>query len=443
MKTLIAKLFLYGMLCFIFNMNAEAQNPIVPAGKYCADPSARQWKKNGKMYIYGSRDESKSYYCSYRYDVLSSSDMKNWTIHPDVFASKGANDQVLYNDELLFAPDCIYKDGTYYLYYCMGGVRDVEGVATSRSPTGPFKKGEIIKNSEQIDPSVFIDDDGQAYLFWGQFAAKAAKLKSNMKEIDLSTYKDSIITEKEHFFHEGVQILKRNGFYYLVYAHIGRRGMPTCIGYSMSKSVMGPYEYKGVIIDNFGCDPYVWNNHGSLAEYDGQWYVFYHRSTNGSERMRKACIEPITFNDDGTINEVEMTTSGTAGPLEPFQKMDAERACYLTGNIRVQLSTFDNEELACIENQNTAAYKYFNFKKNPRKIVMQVIPQKGGQINVYANTLSSPLLATINVPAGDGKKAILVTADISTDIKGIHPIFMRFIGDDKQELFKIDWFKFE
>lgn len=443
MKTFVRKLFWGGLICCTFNINVGAQNPIVPAGKYCADPSARRWEKNGKIYIYGSRDESKSYYCSYQYDVLSSSDMKNWTVHPDVFASKGPDDQVSYNDELLFAPDCICKDGTYYLYYCMGGIRDVEGVATSTSPTGPFKQGEIIKNSEQIDPSVFIDEDGQAYLFWGQFAAKAAKLKPNMKEIDLSSYKDSIITEKDHFFHEGVQILKRNGIYYLVYAHIGRRGMPTCIGYSMSKSVMGPYEYKGVIIDNFGCDPGVWNNHGSIAEFDGQWYVFYHRSTNGSERMRKACIEPIAFNDDGTINEVEMTTSGAGGPLDPFQKMDAERACYLTGNVRVQLSAPGKEELAGIENQNTAAYKYFDFKKIPQKIVMQVIPRKGGQINVYANSLSTPLLATVNVPPGDGKKAIVVTADIHEHIKGIHSVFMRYLGEEKEELFKIDWFKFE
>ena len=85
-------------------------------------------------------------------------------------------------------------------------------------------------------------------------------------------------------------MIKRGEWYYLVYANIGRRGMPTCIGYSMSKNIIGPYEYKGVIVDNFGCDPYVWNNHGSIAEFNGQWYVFYHRSTNGCERMRSASV---------------------------------------------------------------------------------------------------------------------------------------------------------
>lgn len=442
MNNVFSRMILCGV-AFSLGWTLQAQNPIVPAGSYNSDPSAHQWTKGGKMYVYGSKDEDKSYYCSWQYDVLSSSDLLNWTMHKDVFSAKGKNDEVAYSDELLFAPDCIYKDGIYYLYYSMGGVKDVEGVAIGSSPVGPFKKGEKIAHSEQIDPAVFMDDDGQAYLLWGQFSAKIAKLKPNMKEIDRSTYKDGLITEKEHHFHEGIQLLKRNGIYYLVFADISRRGMPTCIGYAMSKSIMGPYEYKGVIVDNFGSDPYVWNNHGSVAKFNEDWYVFYHRATNGSERMRKACIEPITFRPGGTIREVEMTTQGVAAPLNPFRKMDAERACYLTGSARVSQCANDNEELACIENQNTAAYKYFNFTKAPRQIVMQVTPQQGGQIQLYANNLSQPLLTTVQVPAGNGVQSQQITAQINADMTGVHPIYMRFVGEEDAQLFKIDWFKFE
>jgi beta-xylosidase len=115
----------------------KAQNPIVPAGVYIADPSARVWK-DGKLYIYGSTDESPDYYCSYRHDILSTSDLKTWTITKDVFASKGDKDQVPYNDALLFAPDVAFKNGTYYMYYCQPDKSNSEGVATSKSPLGPL-----------------------------------------------------------------------------------------------------------------------------------------------------------------------------------------------------------------------------------------------------------------------------------------------------------------
>lgn len=103
---------------------------------------------------------------------------------------------------------------------------------------------------------------------------------------------------------------------YLVYADLSRADMPTCIGYATSKAPFGPYTYGGVIVDNDHCNPNNWNNHGSIAKFNGQWYVFYHRSTHGCNKMRKACVEPITFNPDGSIPEVEMTSQGAGGPLE-------------------------------------------------------------------------------------------------------------------------------
>ncbi|NEW85167.1 MAG: family 43 glycosylhydrolase, partial [Mariniphaga sp.] len=319
-------------LLFIFIVGFSgivfSQNPIVPAGIYIADPSAHQWK-DGKMYVYGSRDESPDYYCSHNHDVMSSSDLKSWHITENSFASKGNNDQVSYSDDFLYAPDCQYKNGVYYLYYCLANNTKTEGVATSKSPTGPFMNGTNIKvfNHNEIDPCVFIDDDGQAYYIWGQFTAKVARMKPNMMAIDSSTIKDNVVTEKEHFFHEGGYMVKRNGIYYFIYAHMGRAGRPTCIGYATSKSPMGPFKYGGVIIDNDHCDPGCWNNHGSIAEFNGKWYVFYHRSTHGSNTMRKACVEPITFNADGSINEVEMTTQGVSAPLMANTELDAARAC--------------------------------------------------------------------------------------------------------------------
>ena len=324
----------------------------------------------------------------------------------------GKNDQVSYSDDFLYAPDCQYKDGIYYLYYTLASPVNTEGVATSKSPDGPFTNGKVIDLAgiNQIDPCVFIDDDGQGYYIWGQFSAKMAKLKPNMTEIDKSTIIDGIVTEKEHFFHEGGYMVKRNGIYYFIYAHMGRAGMPTCIGYATSNSPMGPFKYGGVIVDNDHCDPGNWNNHGSIVEFKGKWYVFYHRSSHNSVTMRRACVEPITFNEDGSINEVEMTTQGVAGPLNPLLKMDAERACLFTGNVRIVAFTSDNEELTGIRNEDKAGYKYFNFEPGTDSITFMVAPGKtGGKIDIGLDNRWGPSIGTVDIPGnGDGKTWITV-----------------------------------
>ena len=128
---------------------------------------------------------------------------------------------------------------------------------------------------------------------------------------------------------------KRNGIYYYVYAQGGRhgRGCCACLAYATGRSPLGPFTYQGVIIDNFGSGPNLVNNHGCIAEINGRWYVFYHRPTHGTGTMRQACVEPITFNADGTIPEVEMTTQGIGGPINPLERMDAARACLTSGNV--------------------------------------------------------------------------------------------------------------
>ena len=428
------------ILCLNF---ANAQNPIVPAGMYIADPSAHVWK-DGKMYIYGSRDESPNYYCSWDHYVLSSSDLIHWEVTKNAFASRGANDQVSYSDELLFAPDCQYRNGTYYLYYCLASNKNTEGVAVSKSPVGPFTNGKVIdlKGINEIDPCVFLDDDGQAYYIWGQFTAKMAKLKPNMMEIDEATIRDSVVTEKEHFFHEGGYMVKRKGIYYFVYAHMGRANMPTCIGYSTSKSPMGPFKYGGVIVDNDHCDPGNWNNHGSIVEFNNQWYVFYHRATHGCNTMRKACIEPIYFNDNGSINEAEMTSQGVGGPLSAFNQIEAERACLLLGNVRVQAFDVDKEELGGIQKDSKACYRYIDFGDGVDSFTVRVAPgNSAGKINIIPNNQWEESIGAIDVPGnGDGKTWTTLNCKVKS-IKGKHALWLVFNGANT-DLFKVDWFKF-
>ena len=426
--------------CLLLCSTLSAQNPIVPPGVFLADPEGHQWK-DGRLYLYVSRDESPDYYCSYQYDLISTSDMKNWTITENAFASKGPNDQVPYSDGALYASDAAYKDGKYYLYYSMNDRID-EGVAVSDAPDGPFRNGQPMKGISQIDPAVFIDDDGQAYLYWGQFSAKGAKLKDNMLEVDTTTIVDGLVTEQEHFFHEGSSMRKRNGIYYLVYAHL-RKGRPTCIGYATSKSPLGPFKYGGVIVDNAGCDPESWNNHGSICEFNGNWYVLYHRTTNGTRSLRNVCIEPITFNEDGSINEVEMTSQGAGDPLCAFDNIPAERACLLWGNTRIHLKSQRDEELSGIQNDNYAVYKYIDFGEGADTFTVNVTPQSGGKIEVWIDNLWTPPVGVIDVPADRKGETLTLTGKISP-VKGIHALTLRFMGDkESEELFTVDSFRFD
>jgi arabinoxylan arabinofuranohydrolase len=128
-------------------------------------------------------------------------------------------------------------------------------------PQGPFGDARQLPCGG-IDPAVFIDDDGQAYFYWGQFAAHGAKLKRNMVEFEDGSVVHDLLTEQTHHFHEG-------------------------------SSPLGPFTHRGVIIDNAACDSKSWNNHGSIEQVNGRWYVFYHRASRGTRQWRRLCVEPI------------------------------------------------------------------------------------------------------------------------------------------------------
>ena len=432
---------------------SSGQNPISPMGVYIADPSSRVGL-DGKLYIYGSLDITPGRYCSRDYHVLSSPDLRNWTLYHNSFTY----------DMDLYAPDMMYRNGTYYLYY--DTPRGEEFVAVSDSPTGPFQDGVKIEGPTQIDPNIFIDDDGQAYYFWGQFSAKGAKMNPDMKTLDLSTMVDGIVTEKDHFFHEGSYVVKRGKYYYFIYADISRNSRPTCLGYSMATSPLGPYEYKGVIVDNSGCDPETWNNHGSIVQFGDSWYVLYHRSTHGSRTMRKACIEPIHFNDDGTIDEVEMTSQGAAGPLDAFAQVDAAKACKMQGHVRIRRmdGLEDREELAGIHRGDAAVWKYLDFGSGAKKVYLRVRSKWGGRIILRADAPDGKVLGKVKVKAG--MDWMELTGRIRK-ISGVHALWLGFDGvqapeeeptapqggfpgmpgarqlPDEWELFGLDWIRFD
>lgn len=296
----------------------------------------------------------------------------------EIDRKEGKLDLPEFPKDMLFAPDAIHKDGNYYLYFCMAD--SSEGVAVADRPEGPFGN-PVQLPCGGIDPAVFIDDDGQAYYYWGQFAAHGAKLKDNMFEFEDGSMVENLLTEEEHYFHEGSSVRKRGDIYYFVYPCI-KRGKPTALAYATGNSPLGPFRYRGIIIDNDGCDPQSWNNHGSIEAVNGQWYVFYHRSSQNGRQKRRLCIEPIFFKDDDTIDEVVMTSQGAGKPFGIDEKIEAFRASGLSGNVYTGPSGSDGRHvLKGIADGDTAVYRYVQWEKPAREIFVEA--SGSGEIRIY------------------------------------------------------------
>lgn len=309
---------------------SNRMNPILPLYYAAPDVEAHVWKSDpDRVYLYCSNDRIDGGGMDPYQNCFSSADLMHWEDHGIAFDARTAVNWTKVDN--LPAIDVAEKDGRYYYYFTapVDGVL-MQCVASSDRPGGPFTDPKPIVGTEFPscgDPSVLVDEDGSAYLFWGQFYLRGGKLKDNMYELEPDTVDTMILTEQEHGFHEGSSIRRRGEYYYLLYADT-TRGKPTCLSYAKSKHPLGPYVKGGVIIDNEKCDIISWNNHGSMLEFRGQWYIVYHRATLGREiGGRRVCLESITFDDNGDIREVCMTTQGTGKPLSAAEWIDAYRAC--------------------------------------------------------------------------------------------------------------------
>lgn len=284
---------LFFLFLFITSYNLQAQKQILP--DFHADPSARVFGET--VWIYPSHDIAGSkYWDMLDWHCFSSTDLKTWTDHGVIFGVK----DLTWANKYAWAPDCINRNGKYYFYF----PADFQvGVAISNSPAGPFKdalgkpliaKGE--GGTTAMDPNIFIDDDGQAYLYYGQGQLCVVKLKQDM------ITKDGEITQIPlHNFHEGIWMHKRNGLYYLSYPSDKGDKVANLLEYSIGKTPYGPFEYKGIIIDNRSR-----NVHHSIVEFKGKWYLFYHVQ-GPSPYERRVCMEPLEYNLDGTIKPITMS----------------------------------------------------------------------------------------------------------------------------------------
>lgn len=291
----------------------RAQNPIIH-NQFTADPTARVF--NNKVYLFPSHDipapigQRQDWFCMEDYHVFSSENLTEWTDHGVILSQQdvpwGKPDGYS-----MWAPDCVFKNGKYYFYYPNApreGRGFAIGVAIADQPEGPYTpEKESIKGVGGIDPCVLIDDDGAAYLYWSGMGIRGGRLKENMTELENGS---QVMEGLPEGFKEGPFAFKRKGRYYLTFPWVRKDQGTETLAYAMSDSPLGPWQFKGLIMEEH--DNRCWTNHHSLVEYKGQWYLFYHRNhySPNMDKRRSACIEKVSFNADGTIQEVKQTLRG-------------------------------------------------------------------------------------------------------------------------------------
>ncbi len=345
-------------------------NPYLPLWEYIPDGEPRVF--GDRVYVYGSHDRAGcDKFCDYKLKVWSASidNLNHWTCHGDAFHSKADQDHqsdTPWTDRELYAPDVIEKDGKYYLYAYI--VNSVGCVAVSDHPEGPFEflsQYKVPENSHKfleerifVDPGVLVDDDGRVFIYCGYLSSYMAELNpSNMYEvIEGSFLPDIIPVDEPYSFFEACSPRKVGTTYYLIYS-------PKCgsqLVYATSDLPTGPFEYRGVIVDN-GVDYPGGNDHGSICNIKGQWYIFYHRMTNGTCTSRRACVERIEILPDGTIPQVEMTSLGFEKALSPYEIIPADIACVLKGGCFITEKNVFTRVITNITNGCIMGYKYFDF----------------------------------------------------------------------------------
>lgn len=376
-------------------------NPYLPGWEYIPDGEPRVF--GDRVYVYGSHDRVDSEeFCDFKLKVWSApvDNPEHWVCHGDIFRTregKSGKADVDWSDNELYAPDVVEKDGKYYLYAYIVNAKGC--VAVSERPEGPFTllsqyKYDIPDHYDKgtfIDPGTLVDDDGRVYVYCGFERSYMCEINpDNMYEVIDGSYLLDIIpqSEEEFGFFEACSPRKVGDTYYLIYSPSkGSR-----LAYATSDAPTGPFTYRGYIVDN--SDQYPGgNNHGSICKIGNQWYIFYHRMTNGSIMSRRGCVERIEILPDGTIPTVEMTSLGFAESLNPYEVTPAEIACVLLeGPLITELNPF-TRVITNITDGSVMGWKYFDFGEDFVRDDMQFMAKVSprgchGKLKIYIDEVA-------------------------------------------------------
>jgi arabinoxylan arabinofuranohydrolase len=423
-----------------------ADNPIIQT-KYTADPAPMVY--NGTLYLYTSHDEDTAVnFVMYNWMLYTTTDMANWTDHGIVAGVKAPTNTFPWAAGTnAWAPQVVEKGGKFYMYVPLQGSGTMTiAVAVADSPFGPFKDalGRSLVSTgttDDIDPTVFIDSDGQAYLYWGNPNCYYVKLNA-----DMISYSGSVVKiPKVQTYQEGPWFYRRDSNYYLAFASTC---CPEGIGYAMSTGPTGPWTYKGSIMDG---DAQSSGNHPGIVDYKGSSYVFgfnynvqLQRENKRIGERRSICVEKMTYKSDGTIPKLPFwskTGPDQIEPLNPYVQTEAETIAW-AWDVKTETCSEGGMDVTAIENGDFIKVKGVDFAGGATSLDVRVASAgSGGNIEVRLDSQTGTLVGTCAVASTGGAQTWSTKTCPISGASGKHDLFFVFTGGTGS-LFNFNWWKF-
>ena len=438
-----------GLAALSGSLRAAAQNPFI-LNQFTADPTARVF--NGRVYVYPSHDipcgpgrGRVGWFCMEDYHVFSSANLVDWMDH-GVIVTQNKVPWVQPDSYSMWAPDCVQRGGKYYFYFpstprdTAGGKGFRIGVAVASQPTGPFvPQPAPIPGVRGIDPNVFIDHDGQAYLYWSQGNIYGAKLQASM--LALASAPKTLSELPTTGLKEGPYLFERKGIYYLTYPHVANK--TERLEYATSNNPLGPFKFAGVLMDEWpnGC----WTNHHSITEFNHQWYLFYHHNdlSPAFDKNRSIQVDSLFFNPDGTIRKVQPTLRGV-GLTDARRPIQLDRYSQLssagaTVAFLDSLHPFQGWKTVFTSRAGWLAYHAVAFGPQRAAIAkVRAVSATGATLQVRLGSATGPLLARIAIPKGAAWQE--VTAPVLRAAPGVQNLYVAL--QEEGITAEIDWLQF-
>ncbi|KAK4152457.1 glycosyl hydrolase [Chaetomidium leptoderma] len=410
---------------------AQADNPIIQT-LYSTDPAPYVW--NNTVWLFTGHDENGAQNYDMRdWRLYSSTDMVNWrdwgvTMSLKTFGWAKAD---------AWAGQVIERDGKFYYYVPVtknsGGY--AIGIGISDKITGPYKDalGKPLLANDGIDPTVWIDDDGQAYMYWGHSSAYYVKLNK-----DMLSYSGAMTSTSVQNFIEGPWLHKRNSTWYLTYSSFG--GGNEDIKYATSTKPTGPWASKGQIMAPQGKS---FTNHAGIIDYKGGSYFFYHNGAlpGGGTYSRSVCVEKFTYNADGSIPKMVMTDAGAPQiePLNPYQQVEAETIAFSSG-LTTAAKSDGGIYVTSISNNDYIKVKGVDFGTGAASVDLRVAAAAaGGKIELRVGSQTGTVIATCAVDATGGAQTWKTVSCPVTGAAGKQDLFFKFSGSN----YNFDWWQFK
>jgi arabinoxylan arabinofuranohydrolase len=449
---------------------AWADNPIVQTN-YTSDPAPMV--SDGRIYLITTHDENVAGqpctavagYTLCKWFAYSSADMVNWTDHGTVATWSTFS----WAATAAWAPQAIPRNGKFYAYVPLNNKSGstVIGVGVATSPIGPYKDaiGQPLVTAGcsggtgDIDPTVFIDDDGQAYLYFGRSVPGYVKLNTDM--ISYTGGVQCPTTNTQSFgpapsggdfptqYEEGPWIMKHGGTYFLGYA---ANNIPEDIAYSKATAPTGPFTYVGTIMKSSGAS---FTNHAGIIDFNGHSYFFYHNGalqkggsvpSNGDGYHRSVCLEEFTYNADGSFPTITQTTGGpkAIANLNPYVQTEAETIAWESGvQTEVTSDTGGGMDVTSIHNGDYIKVKNVDFGSGATSFNARVASDaSGGSIELHLDSQTGTLIGTCTVSGTGGAQTWTTKTCSVSGATEVHDLFFKFTGTGSSNLFNFNWWQF-